>query len=227
MLIPEAITKIPEIKNAEEDINFLPIRSWNKMRTTEAAGMVSELIEKATIGVVPKPSTFLDIASQHRLTIILLKIYSLVIFLLVQKMTYDFSKQIIVILLSLGVLKRSRNDSVFVDLIKFDDWQLFLNSSTKFSSKDFLLIFAIFRKIFTASSTRPFSISHCADSQTTKYKRGIKNVGTEMVKRNSFQVPTQTASQGLNRVPNKCVNPYTRLIPKFLFSGRKYSTTKI
>jgi hypothetical protein len=41
------------------------------MRTTEAAGIVSELIEKTTIGFVPKPSTFLDIASQLRLTIIL------------------------------------------------------------------------------------------------------------------------------------------------------------
>ncbi len=48
-----------------------------------------------------------------------------------------------------------------------------------------------------------------------------------MVKRNSFQVPTQTASQGLIKVAKNCVIPYTRLIPKFLFSGRKYSTTKI
>jgi hypothetical protein len=45
------------------------------MRTTEDAGMVRELIEKATIGVVPKPSTFLDIASQLRFTMILVKEY--------------------------------------------------------------------------------------------------------------------------------------------------------
>lgn len=58
-----AEVKIPLTRSEAEAIAFRPILSWSNMRTMQAGKMAVALSENMVKGVIPRPSTFLEIAS--------------------------------------------------------------------------------------------------------------------------------------------------------------------
>lgn len=54
---------MPLTRSEAEAIALRPILSWSNMRTMQAGKMAVALSENMVKGVIPRPSTFLEIAS--------------------------------------------------------------------------------------------------------------------------------------------------------------------